>query len=117
MTVDFAASTLKDILHQKREKHITISHIKQQVSEFFKLDIEELSAKIRTKDIALARQIAMYLSKELTNSSLIKIGQNFGGRDHTTVLHACDKIKELVKNDSYIFDVVQTIKKKTISES
>lgn len=110
LTVEFAAETLKNIYSSKQEKYITISTIKQVVAEHFKVDVEELSAKVRTKEIALARQVAMYLSKELTSSSLEKVGTNFGGRDHTTVLHACDKIKESLKTDPSLASMLQDIK-------
>ena len=65
---------------------------------------------MRTKDIAFARQVAMYLAKELTSSSLEKVGTNFGGRDHTTVLHACDKIKESMKSDPSLASLVHDLK-------
>lgn len=110
LTVDFAAETLKNIYSSKQEKYVTISTIKQVVAEHFKIDIEELSAKVRTKEIALARQIAMFLSKELTSSSLEKVGTNFGGRDHTTVLHACDKIKDSIKIDPSLASLVNELK-------
>jgi len=115
LTIDFAAETLKHFFIVNQEKYITISTIKQVVAENFKLDIEELSAKVRTKDIALARQIAMFLAKEMTSSALAKIGSNFGGRDHTTVLHACDKIREVMKTDSSILDLVTNLKKEILA--
>jgi len=110
LNVDFAAETLKNIYSNKQAKYVTISTIKQIVAEHFKVDIEELSAKVRTKDIAFARQVAMYLAKELTSSSLEKVGTNFGGRDHTTVLHACDKIKESMKSDPSLASLVHDLK-------
>ncbi|MDR1998245.1 MAG: chromosomal replication initiator protein DnaA [Candidatus Margulisbacteria bacterium] len=115
LTIEFAAETLKHFFIVNQEKYITISTIKQVVAESFKLDIEELSAKVRTKDIALARQIAMFLSKEMTSSALAKIGSNFGGRDHTTVLHACDKIREMLKTDPSILDLVTNLKKEILA--
>ncbi|MDR2431477.1 MAG: chromosomal replication initiator protein DnaA [Candidatus Margulisbacteria bacterium] len=115
LTVEFAAETLKHFFIVNQEKYITISTIKQVVSESFKMDIEELSAKVRTKDIALARQIAMFLAKEMTSSALAKIGSNFGGRDHTTVLHACDKIREMLKTDPAILDLITNLKKEILA--
>lgn len=115
LTVDFAAETLKHFFIVNQEKYITISTIKQVVAENFKMDIEELSAKVRTKDIALARQIAMFLAKEMTSSALAKIGSNFGGRDHTTVLHACDKIREMMKSDPSTLDLVTKLKKEILA--
>jgi chromosomal replication initiator protein len=113
--IEFAAQTLKNLFAVSQDKHITISVIKQVVAEYFKIDIEELSAKVRTKDIAMARQIAMFLAKEMTSSALSKIGNNFGGRDHTTVLHACDKIKESIKTDPSLLDLITRLKKEILS--
>ena len=117
ITIDFAAETLKNLFTVQQEKHVTISTIKQVVAEYFKLDVEELSAKVRTKDIAEARQIAMFLAKEMTPSALVKIGANFGGRDHTTVMHACDKIKDAMRNDPVMLDIVTKLKKEILSRN
>lgn len=117
ITIDFAAETLKNLFTVQQEKHVTISMIKQVVAEYFKIDVEELSAKVRTKDIAEARQIAMFLAKEMTPSALSKIGSNFGGRDHTTVIHACDKIKEAMKNDPIMLDTITKLKKEILSRN
>ena len=116
LTVDFAAETLKHFFTPDPGRHVTISTIKQVVSEQLKIEIEELSAKIKTKDIAMARQIAMFLAKELTTSALSKIGENFGGRDHTTVLHACDKIREAMKTDPALLDLVTNLKKEILAK-
>ncbi len=99
--VDMARNALKDIL-VFQEKMVTIQNIQKSVAEYFKIRIADLSAKKRNQPIARARQIAMRLSKELTNSSLPEIGEEFGGRDHTTVLHACRKIDELRKTDAKV---------------
>ena len=69
----------------------------------------ELDSKTRTKEVAYARQIAMYLVRELTNISLPKIGETFGNRDHTTVMHACDKIKGLLKTDSNTQSIINIL--------
>ena len=94
ITEDLVREVLKDILGFEDDKHITIDIIKKVVVEFFNLKPSDMTAKKRTKSIAFPRQIAMYLTRELTEASLPEIGQNFGGRDHTTVMHA----HELVKN-------------------
>ncbi len=99
--VDMARNALKDIL-VFQERKITIQNIQKSVAEYFKIRIADLGAKKRNQPIARARQIAMRLSKELTNSSLPEIGEEFGGRDHTTVLHACRKIDELRKTDAKV---------------
>ncbi len=99
--VDMARNALKDIL-VFQERKISIQNIQKSVAEYFKIRIADLSAKKRNQPIARARQIAMRLSKELTNSSLPEIGEEFGGRDHTTVLHACRKIDELRKTNAKV---------------
>jgi len=97
--VEFAAKILKDIIPQRKPVPITIDLIQEKVSNHYKINISELKSKKRNRSIAFPRQIAMYLSRELTDASLPTIGSKFGGRDHTTVIHACEKIsKEILKN-------------------
>lgn len=93
----------------KNEKGIPIDVIKRLSAEYFNLRVEDLSAKIRTKEIAAARQVAMFLARELTGSSLPKIGEAFGGRDHTTVMHACDKIRGEMKLNPAIAEAVKVL--------
>ena len=113
ITKDVAEELLKDFLAPAKGKPpITIELIKKVSSEYYSLRIDEMSSKIRTKEIATARQIAMYLCRELTNASLPKVGEAFGGRDHTTVMHACDKIKTLIKEEEDVADAIATITKK-----
>jgi chromosomal replication initiator protein len=81
---------------------VTLENIQKTVSQYYKIRIEELLSSGRSRSIARPRQIAMSLSKELTNHSLPEIGKAFGGRDHTTVIHACRKIIELREEDSKI---------------
>lgn len=101
LSADLAAEALKDIIHDSRPKSISITDIQRVVGEYYDLRIEDFKAKKRTKAVAFPRQIAMYLARELTDFSLPKIGDEFGGRDHTTVIHAHEKIsKELVQNFS-----------------
>src|SRR4029434_3999101 len=78
---------------------ITIEQIQRKVSDFFSVKMADLKAKNRTKAVAFPRQIAMYLSRQLTHSSLSDVGRAFGGKDHTTVLHAVDKIQRLLQED------------------
>jgi len=94
ITVDFAKDALKDLI-ALQEKLVTIENIQKTVAEYYKIRVSELLSKKRTRSIARPRQLAMALAKELTNHSLPEIGDAFGGRDHTTVLHACRKIEEL----------------------
>lgn len=99
VTQELVEESLRDILPDKRHEPITIAKIQRVVSDYFNLKVEDLKAKKRTKAFAHTRQIAMYLSREMTDQSLPKIGDEFGGRDHTTVIHAHDKItSELVTN-------------------
>ncbi|MCL4125937.1 UNVERIFIED_CONTAM: hypothetical protein GTU68_012663, partial [Idotea baltica] len=101
LSIDMAQEALKDLLalHQKL---VTLESIQKTVAQYFKIRVSDLLSKKRTRSIARPRQIAMALAKELTNHSLPEIGDAFGGRDHTTVLHACRKIAELVETDSRI---------------
>jgi chromosomal replication initiator protein len=101
LSIDMAQEALKDLLalHQKL---VTLENIQKTVAGYFKIRVSDLLAKKRTRSIARPRQIAMALAKELTNHSLPEIGEAFGGRDHTTVLHACRKVAELLETDSRI---------------
>jgi len=103
ITVDFAKLALKDLI-ALQDKLVTIENIQKTVAEYFKIRVAELLSKKRTRSIARPRQIAMALAKELTNHSLPEIGDAFGGRDHTTVLHACRKIAELKISESRIME-------------
>lgn len=96
---EMATFALKDILPPNRPKQITIPNIKQVVAEYYNIRMQDFEVRNRSRSVAFPRQIAMYLSRELTDSSLPKIGEVFGGRDHTTVLHACDKITEDIQHD------------------
>ncbi|PHS20575.1 MAG: chromosomal replication initiator protein DnaA [Kangiella sp.] len=94
ITVEFVKEALKDLL-AAQDKQVRIENIQKTVSEYYKIKVSDLLSKRRTRSIARPRQVAMSLAKELTNRSLPEIGESFGGKDHTTVLHACRKIKEL----------------------
>lgn len=94
ITIDFVKEALKDLL-ALQEKLITIENIQKTVAEYYKIKVADLLSKRRSRSVARPRQVAMALAKELTNKSLPEIGDAFGGRDHTTVLHACRKITEL----------------------
>ena len=108
MNVELAEQVLKDILNPKT-KQITIELIQKSIAEHYEIKSEELKAKNRTRTISHPRQIAMYLARELTDLSLPKIGEAFGGRDHTTVLHAHEKIKEQIKKDGKLENTVKEI--------
>ncbi|WP_067840380.1 chromosomal replication initiator protein DnaA [Amphibacillus sediminis] len=105
-----AAEALKDIIPNNRPKVITIAAIQELIAEKYNLKLEEFAAKKRTKSVAFPRQIAMYLSRELTDFSLPKIGEEFGGRDHTTVIHAHEKISKLISEDQLLNREIEEIK-------
>jgi chromosomal replication initiator protein len=94
ISLEFAQSALKDLL-LIQDKQITLENIQKTIAEYYKIRVSDLLSKRRSRSVARPRQIAMALAKELTNHSLPEIGDAFGGRDHTTVLHACRKISEL----------------------
>jgi len=98
ITVDFVREALKDLL-ALQERLVTIENIQKTAAEYYKIRVSDLMSKRRSRSVARPRQIAMSLAKELTNHSLPEIGNAFGGRDHTTVLHACRMIKELRERD------------------
>lgn len=101
ITLDSAKEALKDLI-ALQNRMVTIENIQKTVAQFFKVKMDELLSSGRSRSIARPRQIAMSLAKELTNHSLPEIGKAFGGRDHTTVIHACRKIAELREEDSRI---------------
>ncbi len=107
--ITIASKIIKDLINEHHKKPLTIPQIKRLVSTKLNVSIDDLSSKSRTKDIAFARQVAMYLSREVTNISLLKIGDNFGNRDHTTVMHAIDKIKQLISSDNEIKMIVDDL--------
>ncbi len=109
VTLSIASNVIRDIVGIKQEKPLSINHIKRKVCDYFSISNTELCSKDRTKDVAFARQVAMYLARELTNVSLPKIGENFGNRDHSTVMHACDKIKSMLQSDSQTMSVVNVL--------
>lgn len=110
INADLAAEALKDIIPSSKPKVITIKEIQRVVGQQFNIKLEDFKAKKRTKSVAFPRQIAMYLSREMTDSSLPKIGEEFGGRDHTTVIHAHEKISKLLADDEQLQQHVKEIK-------
>ena len=109
MTVDLAQDVLRDVFPQGEAAQVSIELIQDEVSERFGLSKEELIGDKRSQNIVYPRQVAMYLSRELTDSSLPKIGRHFGGRDHTTVIHATSKIARLIREDRSVYNLVQEL--------
>ena len=101
ITLEFTKEALRDLL-ALQEKLVTVENIQKTVAEYYKIRIADLLSKRRSRSIARPRQVAMALAKELTNYSLPEIGDAFGGRDHTTVLHACRRVKELRESERRI---------------
>ena len=108
ITLDFAKEALRDLL-ALQERLVTVDNIQRTVAEYYIIRVADLFSKRRSRSITRPRQIGMALSKELTNHSLPEIGDAFGGRDHTTVLHACRKVKELRDTDTRIGEDYQNL--------
>ncbi|TDM02169.1 chromosomal replication initiator protein DnaA [Macrococcus carouselicus] len=111
LTPDLVAEALKDIIASSKPKKISIQDIQTIVGAYYNIRLEDFTAKKRTKSIAFPRQIAMYLARELTDYSLPKIGEEFGGRDHTTVIHAHEKIKNQIANDDKLAKEIKNLEK------
>ena len=109
MTVELAQDVLKDVFPQGEAAEVSIRRIQELVVERFDMTLEELCGDKRSQNIVYPRQVAMYLSRELTDSSLPKIGKEFGGRDHTTVIHATSKIARLIREDRSVYNLVQEL--------
>jgi chromosomal replication initiator protein len=101
--VDLVKESLRDLL-ALQDRQVSLDNIQRMVAEYYKIKVADLMSRRRSRSVARPRQVAMALAKELTNHSLPEIGDSFGGRDHTTVLHACRKIKELRESDSDIHE-------------
>ncbi|HXV56826.1 MAG TPA: chromosomal replication initiator protein DnaA [Gaiellaceae bacterium] len=109
MTVELAQEVLKDVFPQGEMPEISVEQIQETVIERFGLSMQELTGDRRSQSIVYPRQVAMYLCRELTDSSLPKIGKKFGGRDHTTVIHATSKIAKLIREDRNVYNLVQEL--------
>lgn len=111
VSVELAQEALKDIISSNRPKQVNIDMIKDVVAQHYNIQIEDFESKRRTRSITYPRQVAMYLSRELTDLSLPKIGEGFGGRDHTTVIHAYDKISNDINNSMDFKNIILELKK------
>jgi len=109
MNEELAQDVLKDVFPQGDLPQVTIERIQEIISERFGLSLDELCGDRRSQNIVYPRQVAMYLSRELTDSSLPKIGKQFGGRDHTTVIHATSKIARMIREDRSVYNLVQEL--------
>ncbi|WP_368645501.1 chromosomal replication initiator protein DnaA [Alkalibacterium putridalgicola] len=113
ITTSLAADALKSMIKQDAKQNVSIASIQQKVSKYYQISLADLKGKKRVRQIVLPRQIAMYLSRELTSTSLPKIGKEFGGKDHTTVIHAHEKIKKVLNEEENgeMRDQIEEIKK------
>lgn len=108
ISIDLVREALKDLL-ALQDRLVSTDNIQRVVADYYKIKGSDLLSKRRSRSVARPRQVAMYLAKELTNHSLPEIGESFGGRDHTTVLHACRKIRELLESDADIREDVKNL--------
>jgi chromosomal replication initiator protein len=116
ITVVLAEAVLKNILKHE-EKTITVENIQKNVAEFYNISLSDLKSKKRTKKVALPRQVAMHLCRKLTDLSLVEVGSHFGGRDHTTVMHACDKIEKWLQSNRQARHDISTLSEKIQDDS
>ncbi|MCT4612971.1 MAG: chromosomal replication initiator protein DnaA [Clostridia bacterium] len=112
INMEIANEAIKDLMSEDKPRIITPEYIQEVVANYYNLKDTDLSSKRRTRNIAFPRQIAMYLSRELTDLSLPKIGEKFGGRDHTTIIHGYEKIKTDLEDNSELKKVIQELKQK-----
>ena len=109
ITLPMAIEALKDLINKGYSENNDISRIEKIVADYFKISIEDLKSKKRNADIAFPRQIAMYLIRNNTSESFPKIGLEFGGKDHSTVMHSCDKIAQEIKKNSSLRDTIEKL--------
>lgn len=117
INLDIAQAQLRNIFSSPEQNNVTIDIIKRTVADYYGISFSDLSARKRTKALSDPRQVAMYITHELTEYATTEIGQEFGGRDHSTVMHACDKIKNKMKTDSTLEPTVQKLIKKVRENS
>ncbi len=115
LSVDVAAEAIRDMMPSSRPKQISVDMIQRAVADYYHIQPSEMRAKTRVRMVSLPRQVAMFLCRELTELSLPKIGEEFGGRDHTTVIHACEKIQQERQADptldANVKEIVERLKK------
>ena len=110
--LEMAENLLRDVLSEEGKYSITIDVIQRKVAEHFDIRVADMTSKRRPENIAFPRQVAMYLARNLTESSLNMIGEAFGGRDHGTVLHACRLVKDRMEVDPHVREAVKHIERK-----
>jgi chromosomal replication initiator protein len=110
ITIEVTQEVLKDFVKTSPRK-ISISTIQKVVSQQYRIPVEGMQSKVRTARLAFPRQVAIFLARDLTSASLTQIGQRFGGRDHTTVIHACQKITNLIERDVALKTTINQLRK------
>ena len=108
ITLEEARKALSELNNENNSKHISVEEIQKVVANYYKIKKEDFLAKKRTRNVSYPRQIAMYISRELTDYSLPRIGEYFGGRDHTTVIHACEKIGKERREDAELEKIIKS---------
>lgn len=116
ITLELTEEALKDLVNTSGRQEITVGYIQNIVADHFKINPDELKSKRRSQNIVYPRQIAMYLCRKLLDESLSKIGEQFGGRDHSTIIHGCDKIADDLKNNPGVQKTVSEIEAKIIKQ-
>ena len=111
ITTDLCEKALKEIFDQQKHKQVTAELIMQTVTEYYGLTLNDLTGPTRRREITVPRQVAMYLTREMTGMSLPQIGNVFGGRDHTTVMHSCKTVEAAMSANSNLALVVEDIKR------
>lgn len=112
ITLELAENALRDLISEAARPDITVEFIQEIVANYFNITVEDMRGKKRTQNIAYPRQIAMYLSRKLIDTSLPKIGEKFGGRDHSTVIHGCEKIFKELENDIELKKTIEELEQK-----
>jgi chromosomal replication initiator protein len=110
LTLDSVEALLRDVLHEEAQRTLTIEAIQKKVAEHFDIRLADMTSRRRPQNVAFPRQVAMFLSRELTDRSLVAIGESFGGRDHGTVMHACRLIGAKVESDASMRQAVSYLK-------
>ena len=111
VTLEIARQKLRDVLASPRQANLSIENIIRVVAEFFSLTPNDMKGKKKTQNIVFPRQLAMYIGREITDYSTTEIGQAFGGRDHTTVMHSIDKIKGQLLTDPSLDSTIESLKR------
>ncbi len=117
LTVQLAAEALNDLSANSRRRSITAPRVIESVATYYNLDPSDLRGKVRSREVVVPRQIAMYIIREETEASLAEIGDAFGGRDHTTVMHSCEKIEQAIENDTTLRQDVLSLRQTLYNDS